>query len=69
MFHYEGKVNLCKQNNLYIANGRIGEDKNVGKTTCNDSSVIDYLILSSNSFQIIRDFDILNGWSLTFTSI
>ena len=49
-------LELCKRNNLYIANSRIGLDKNVGERTCSDSSVVDYLILSSKLFPFIDSF-------------
>jgi hypothetical protein len=53
-------LEMCKSNNLYIANSRIGKDKNIGKKTCNDLSVVDYLILSSNLFSVIKNFDALD---------
>jgi hypothetical protein len=37
--------NICKGNNLFIINGRIGNDKGIGKLTCKNSSV-DYVISS-----------------------
>ncbi|CAG2257605.1 unnamed protein product [Mytilus edulis] len=40
-------LNCCKKLNMYIANSRIGVDKGVGKTTCKNTSVVDYLLLSS----------------------
>ena len=46
---------------LYILNGRIGQDKNIGKytyTSTNGRSVIDYRICSSEIFPIISDFNI-----------
>ena len=27
-------LNVCKYNNVFILNGRIGEDKDIGKFTC-----------------------------------
>ena len=44
-------IQLCRAHNLYIGNGRLGKDKFIGKTTCKNSTVIDYFILSSNVFQ------------------
>ena len=41
-------LNFCKHTSLYIANGRIGDDKNIGKTTCKSVSVIDYCIGNYN---------------------
>lgn len=51
-------LDLCKKNNLYIANSRTGFDKNIGRQTCKYSSVIDYLILSSELFSIVNDFSV-----------
>jgi hypothetical protein len=53
-------LEMCKSNNLCIANSRIGKDKNISKKTCNDLSVVDYLILSSNLFSVIKKFDVLD---------
>ncbi|CAG2212881.1 unnamed protein product [Mytilus edulis] len=52
-------LNVCKRNNMYIANSRVGNDKGIGKKTCNDTSVIDYLLLSSNLFPVVKEFDIM----------
>jgi hypothetical protein len=43
---------------LYIANTRVGLDRGIGKRTCKNRSVIDYLISSSNLFPFIQEFDI-----------
>ena len=43
-----------------VANSRIGSDLGVGKKTCKDCSVVDYLIVSSHLFQVISDFNILD---------
>jgi hypothetical protein len=52
---------LCKSNSLYIANSRIGKDKKIlVKKTCNDLSVVDYLIISANLFSVIKNFDVLD---------
>ena len=48
-------------NSLYIANSRIGKDKTIlVKKTCNDLSVVDYLIISANLFSVIKNFDVLD---------
>lgn len=47
-----------QKNNIYIANSRIGLDKDKGEKTCNDSSVVDYLIVSSKVFPFIPTFEI-----------
>ena len=51
-------LEVCKRNNLYIANSRIGSDLNIGERTCKDASVVDYLILSSNLFNLVTRFEI-----------
>lgn len=39
-------IELCKRSGIFICNGRIFADKNIGRTTCKDSSLVDYLIMS-----------------------
>ena len=33
-------LEVCKWNNFYIANSRIGSDVNIGERTCNDATVL-----------------------------
>jgi hypothetical protein len=35
-------ISLCKNLGVVIANGRIGDDKGIGKTTCDGKRVVDY---------------------------
>ena len=51
-------IDFCKNNNLIILNGRCRDDKYVGKTTCKDKSVIDYIIISTDSNLSIEDFEV-----------
>ena len=52
-------LNLCKKKlNIYIANSRIGLDKGIGKRTCNNTSVIDYFLMSSKLFSLVKEFEI-----------
>ncbi|GFS20731.1 zinc-binding alcohol dehydrogenase domain-containing protein 2, partial [Elysia marginata] len=39
-------LDMCKTTELIILNGRCGEDKYLGATTCNNSSVIDYALVN-----------------------
>ena len=39
-------LDICKNNNLTILNGRFGQDQNVGKPTFRGISVLDYTISS-----------------------
>ena len=53
-------IEICKNNNLYIVNGRVGIDKNVGKTTSKESSIVDYFLASSDLFPLICEFEVLD---------
>ena len=45
-------LDICKANNLFIVNGRIGDDKTEsGKITCKNSSVVDYCICTCSFLQ------------------
>ena len=46
-------MDICKNNNLTILNGRFGDDKNVGQTTFRDVSVIDYVIASLAGLKLL----------------
>ena len=49
-------VDFCKNMGLYIANGRCGEDCNIGKTTCKGTSLVDYIVISHDLFPIVKMF-------------
>lgn len=53
-------IDLCKNSNLFIVNGRVGNDKGIGKTTSKGVSLIDYAVCSPMLFNIIDDFSVLN---------
>ena len=46
---------------IYIANGKLSNDKNIGKTTCKDASLVDYLLLSSSMFNEICELDVTDN--------
>ena len=52
-------LDICKSFNLYIANGRLGDDRSLGTQTCRGSTVVDYAILSPSVFNMVNDFRIL----------
>ena len=52
-------LDICKHNNLFILNGRMGKDKDIGKFTFRDISVIDYSLASPNMLGSIEAFDII----------
>ena len=54
-------LDLCKATDLLIANGRLGDDKDIGEFTCVTSrgrSVVDYLLLSLQNFDCVSHFKI-----------
>ena len=54
-------IELCRLFNVKIANGRLGKDAGVGEYTCQTArgqSTIDYAILSSELFPLIKDFEV-----------
>ena len=51
-------IELCKNNNLVILNGRVGEDQNIGNFTTTRNSVVDYIIMSANSLRYLSDFKV-----------
>ena len=53
-------LSLCKNNNMYIANGRIGVDKYCGKVTSKESSLVDYFIVKSDLFPLIKEFEVID---------
>ena len=55
---------LCKYNNMYILNGRVGEDRHVGIVTCKNYSVVDYCIGTSNLLGLVDDLCVLEFSSL-----
>ncbi|XP_071136947.1 uncharacterized protein [Mytilus edulis] len=52
-------IDMCKKCSLYIANGRLFDDT-IGKTTCKNVSLIDYLIISPDLFNYITNFNVLD---------
>ena len=53
-------ISLCQSENLKIVNGRVGNDKFLGRATCFKSqpSVTDYAIASDNMFEYVTNFDV-----------
>jgi hypothetical protein len=52
-------LELCRCNNIFICNGRIGDDKGIGKSTSKIVSVVDYAICSPLLFKIIDNCSVL----------
>jgi len=51
-------VELCRNNELYILNGRFSDDKSTGKSTFKTNSVIDYTICSAKLLAHLHKFTI-----------
>ena len=49
-------ISLCKNIGMYILNGRCHNDKDLGKFTCKNASVVDYVICTDELFNRIADF-------------
>ena len=49
---------VCKSNNLFILNGRCGNDKGKDAFTFKNISVIDYTVVSAQALKFIENFDI-----------
>ncbi|MCG7878877.1 MAG: hypothetical protein N0C90_21475, partial [Candidatus Thiodiazotropha endolucinida] len=52
-------LEICKNNNLFIVNGRLGRDRQIGNFSFRNTSVIDYCIISSDMFELYQDFEII----------
>ena len=52
-------IDICKSNNLFIMNGRCGQDRGKGEFTFKNTSVIDYSIASARALQFVQNFIIL----------
>ena len=52
-------IELCKNNNLFLLNVRSFKDKAEGKFTFRDKSISDYVISTSDCFNILSHFEII----------
>ena len=53
-------LDFCKGNNLFIVNGRIGDDRNKGRLTCKNASIVDYCISSVCLLKYFSNFAVLD---------
>jgi hypothetical protein len=49
-------LEMCKNIGICIVNGRLGLDRGVGSTTCDDKSLIDYVMVSPQMFPLVQGF-------------
>ena len=57
-------IDFCANNNMYIANSRVSNDKGVEAFTCKSRSTVDYVLLSKELFKILTEFDVLDFCAL-----
>ena len=57
-------VEFCKNNDIYLVNGRVGSDKAVGGLTCKGSRTVDYVVASAHMIKFIHGFDIIDFCNL-----
>jgi hypothetical protein len=57
-------IDICKNNNLFLFNGRLFKDKNTGSYTFRDKSVIDYVCSTADCLEYVTHFEILETDSL-----
>ena len=55
----ERLLSLCKNMDLLIANGRCGIDQSVDHTTCDDASIVDYVLCSIEIISQFNKFEVL----------
>ena len=53
-------LTLFKTLEIFIVNGRLSEDANRGKLTCNNVSLVDYFICSPSIFTTVSNFEVLD---------
>lgn len=46
-------IEFCKNNDMYIVNGCMYNDKNIGRLICKNSSIVDYVLVSIYIFEFI----------------
>ncbi|CAG2216686.1 unnamed protein product [Mytilus edulis] len=54
-------LNFCKGNGVFILNGRLGRDQNIGRFTCRNASVVDYCISTPELLKTFKDFEVLDS--------
>ena len=52
-------LDMCKNNNLFITNGRLDRDMLVGDYTFPKKSVLDYTLVSVESFGFLKNFEVV----------
>ncbi len=66
--HGDNLINLCRNCDLFIMNGRVGKVAGVGKTTCHDISVVNSAMGSAEVLCACREFKICD-FNLLFSDV
>ena len=51
-------IDFCKNNNIFILNGRISPDSDSPKRTCKNSSTVDYFLCTAHVFEFVSNLEI-----------
>ena len=62
--HGHRLIQICQNNNIFIVNGRIYNDKESGNFTFRDKSVIDYVLSTAECFRYYSNFEVIETDSL-----
>ena len=62
--HVHRLIQICQNNNIFIVNGRIYNDKESGNFTFRDKSVVDYVLSTAECFRYYSNFEIIETDSL-----
>ena len=57
-------LDFCRNSNLFILNGRIGDSEHNAKFTCKDKSTVDYFLSTSYLLDSLNTFEVLDFCSL-----
>ena len=53
-------IDFCKNTNLLILNGRLGNVRNNKQVTCKDRSTVDYILCTSGLFDVLQNLEVCN---------
>ena len=51
-------LDICKYNNLFVANWRVGKDKDIGDKTFQNTSTLDYTLCTAEVFNLLSTFEV-----------
>eukprot|EP00916_Digyalum_oweni_P023534 GHVL01039036.1.p1 GENE.GHVL01039036.1~~GHVL01039036.1.p1 ORF type:complete len:193 (+),score=26.36 GHVL01039036.1:261-839(+) len=51
-------IDFCISQRLLVVNGRMGEDARLGRVTCNNVSLVDYVLATPNVFPLFSKFQV-----------